>query len=448
MLLRRSQQWFDSGLEVVPLQVEIRPGELTARQPHSGTGSRGEIIIAGLSRADHVTAIRRAWRAQDHDAIGELLGYPICCRLFFQEFCVRQKFIDTTWAMAMNGPLTGERSAQTSGPIGTNIFLQSIGIRPVPHLPCSFGCEESVHVAASFKSAAQQAGYEQEVVWCEQILGWPVEWSSLHGIAEVKTPILKISTRSESTANKYLIRRVTANYPAEGARGLNFPYQTMGTKVPSETRSFRLGLANPILPIFQEPQLPEWYHRDNGFSSQHRMDLLHSPIVLLARKVLAGYPGNVIDLGCGNGALLSKICQGKSGLVPFGIDCNAGALEHSRTLHPSIPGNFIEGDFTDPAAWSSERRYELGILMIGRVMEIPLSRANLLLSAIRDRCRQLLVYVYPDWSTKPFGELVQSVGLRLTATQGDHAGLANVNGNNHPDLRRHWRAEHPGAIIF
>ena len=31
-----------------------------------------------------------------------------------------------------------------------------------------------------------------------EILSWPVEWSVLHGIAEIKTPIFRVISRSDA----------------------------------------------------------------------------------------------------------------------------------------------------------------------------------------------------------------------------------------------------------
>ena len=65
---------------------------------------------------------------------------------------------------------------------------------------------------------------------------------------------------------------------------------------------------------------PSWYHRDNGFASPEAMSALQRPLVSLARRRLKGVTGHVLDLGCGNGALLAKICDGESGLIPHGVD--------------------------------------------------------------------------------------------------------------------------------
>jgi hypothetical protein len=57
-----------------------------------------------------------------------------------------------------------------------------------------------------------------------ELLDWPVEWSALHGIAEIRTPVVKIATRTDPTPERYVVRWMGKSFPADGARGLMFPY--------------------------------------------------------------------------------------------------------------------------------------------------------------------------------------------------------------------------------
>jgi hypothetical protein len=61
--------------------------------------------------------------------------------------------------------------------------------------------------------------------WLPEILSWPIEWSALHRIAEIKTPVLKAFTRTDATPCKDTVRRQGDSYPLEGIRGLNFPHR-------------------------------------------------------------------------------------------------------------------------------------------------------------------------------------------------------------------------------
>jgi SAM-dependent methyltransferase len=113
----------------------------------------------------------------------------------------------------------------------------------------------------------------------------------------------------------------------------------------TEGRSFQLGLKQPIeRPVFER----SWYHLDNGFSSATAMNELHEPIIALAGRTLTGVTGTVLDLGCGNAALLAKLCEGRSRLTPYGVDTSSAALAHAGVLLPRVAANFTLGDLFNP----------------------------------------------------------------------------------------------------
>jgi hypothetical protein len=72
--------------------------------------------------------------------------------------------------------------------------------------------------------------------WLDEVLAWPVEWSALHGIAEIRTPIAKVAMQTDATASKYTIQYPGRGYPREGARGLVFPYLRAAAFSPSPHR--------------------------------------------------------------------------------------------------------------------------------------------------------------------------------------------------------------------
>ena len=69
----------------------------------------------------------------------------------------------------------------------------------------------------------RELGFGAEIEWLGEILGWPLEWSALHGIAEIKTPVLRASARTDATPRKYVVRWEGESYPEGGASGLRFP---------------------------------------------------------------------------------------------------------------------------------------------------------------------------------------------------------------------------------
>jgi hypothetical protein len=301
-----------------------------------------------------------------------------------------------------------------------NILWRWVGVRAVPHLPCRFNCALTVALGERLLEFGTRAGFESEMDHIRQILSWPLEWSALHGIAEVKTPVLKVSTRTDATARKYIVRWCGTSYPDEGARGLGFPYRTPKRVPLTRSPRYQRGLDHTI-----EPQAirPDWYHLDNGFSSRAAMDAQHRPLVALARRHLAGVRGHVLDLGCGNGALLQKICRDAEGLIPCGVDIQEGPLEHARALHPDFAAGFILRDFFDLTLWLDARRYAMVILMVGRLHEVSRNRAEALLTSITTRCDRLMVYAYRGWSREGLESLASRAGLQLQDSAEGSAGI-------------------------
>jgi hypothetical protein len=211
MLASTDHQWQHAGLHGALLpSVDL----LAVAYGHATNMSRrGERPAFAIGSLDRVREIQEEVAVQHHDEIGNLLGYPSCCRRFFLRVRVEQQCVDTTWAMmtasvgdAGDGSrITDERCATVFGPFETNVLWRQLGIRPVPHLPCKADCAESRRLAEALLDVGTRHGYGTEVAWMKEILAWPVEWSALHGIAEIKTPILRISTRTDATASKYSV---------------------------------------------------------------------------------------------------------------------------------------------------------------------------------------------------------------------------------------------------
>jgi 2-polyprenyl-3-methyl-5-hydroxy-6-metoxy-1,4-benzoquinol methylase len=408
-------EWAKHGLSGLPLAVQGLSAysySSTSTQPEPGKPIVFRIVIG---RPSDITEFKEAWDAHDDERIGQLLGYPPCCYQFYRQVWVDEGKVDTTWPMALDSVSStdGERCLEVNGPPEANILWRWMGVRAVPHLPCRFDCQATVELGQKLIEVGRTNGYGQEMDWLLEILSWPVEWSALHGIAEIRTPILKVSACTDATPLKYVVQRPGQAYPTEGAQGLGFPYRMPFQPLLTESAGFQRGMENPIEP--QSPY-PAWYASDNGFSSRLAMDRAHQPIVELAVATLSGRGDNVLDLGCGNGALLQKILEANPDVVPFGLDFEAEPVEHARLLLPEYADNFRQGDmFQSDWPWSEGRRYALIILMPGRLLEVEPQRAAGLREQLREYCDQLLVYAYGDWLTR-YGNLqglAEQAGLSL-----------------------------------
>jgi hypothetical protein len=189
-------------------------------------GRRKPLFIVAQSPS----TLKHLSSALAHEEALEIAGYlgcPACCARLLHQVCVDAACTETTWAMAIkSGAGINERTAEVRGSPVTNILLSPLGVRAVPHRPCSFRCEETKSFAVALRALAVAEGTQAEEVcrWRDSALAWPAEWSALHGIAEVVTPLVKLCFQSDATAAKYVVRWYGDEYPPEASRGLHFPF--------------------------------------------------------------------------------------------------------------------------------------------------------------------------------------------------------------------------------
>lgn len=427
-LILRSTEWAASGLSMMPVAMSgTSPGYAsTSVAPRVGEPFEYRVAVGALA---DVAELKHAIDDGDDAAMGQLLGFPDCCIAFFRKTWVDEGCVDTTWAMAANGGSVDESGRlieiDATAPFQANILWRWMGPRAVPHLPCSFSCQATVAFADMLMAFGRERGYGAEMGWLEEILSWPASWSALHGIAEVKTPVVKASTRTDATAHEFIVRRHGRRLPAEAPAGLGFPFRSPERPGITHSLAFRKGLEAPIA-LHTAP--PEWYASDNGFSARAAMDEAHRPIVEMALTSL-GDTGTVIDLGCGNGALLKKICEARAGVIPFGLDVDESKLEHARLLQPAFSANFIAVNMFERIPIDADTVYTLIILMPGRLLEVDEASARRLREWLRGHFQRLLVYGYGEWLTRYDGlsKLAERAGLTLESIHKSGAvGLARI----------------------
>jgi len=283
--------------------------------------------------------LAEAYRCGDDETIGALLGFPSCCREFYAATWA-QGTGDTTWQMAREG---------TDGPLECNILGRWLGLRWVMHLPCSFTCPQSAALGAAHRGLLRAID-RSAVEVIDEVLTWPIEWSALHGAAEIRYPVVKVVTRTGYTTDKRIVQRRGTSYPPEGARGLAFPYSAAEMRTPQE----------------------------NGFPSSTTQDAGHAMILDALRR--SPPHGAVLDLGAGNGLLMERIAS--TFLRPvYGIEVDA----RKAAKHPGIRCGDVR------ALETLVNRVDTIVVSQRRFEEIPDLRATV------DRlARQVLVYSYDD----------------------------------------------------
>ena len=174
-------RYVELGLWVLPLR-RFKPMSGMAHRfydPEPG-GPFGVYTVVARDR-ELLYEFRSAHEASDHERIGELLGYPPCCRRFFRE--VWPTDVDPILPMALASGARSEGGELVVEDYYPEVLpvVRYFGLRVVPHLPCSFRCEESRKFAQLFLNFLPE-----EVL---ELLAQPILFSSLNGVALVDTPL-------------------------------------------------------------------------------------------------------------------------------------------------------------------------------------------------------------------------------------------------------------------
>ena len=300
-----------------------------------------------------ISCYKEAMKDEDNVVMGNLLGYPECCSKFFQKHWKEQEEKDFTWQSM--GSISNLLTHAVIDPLLYNNQMYSkLGVRPYYHMPCSVRCHESNELAKKYLKLWKH----EERYWLEEILSWPVEWSALHGAAEIRTPVCKIITDTEPTDTEHVVQFARGILPNEAGRGNRFPY-CQGEDI----------------------------YSNNGFTSLEGMTEAHELILEVAKD--AKDVVSIIDPGCGNGRLLDRLCM-LHAAVGSGCDTNHHAIAQGLRLYSDL--NLAEGNL-----FMFNSSSDMVVFMPGRLLE-NLSRAD---GFVRDTSfRYLLLYGYSAYAHK------------------------------------------------
>lgn len=147
--------------------------------------------------------------------------------------------IDTAWAyLQHHEPLHGIVSLDASM---LNPLWQVLGIRALPY-NTYLQDDEALQLAHEIRAHAETLLPENLLSAWHELLSWPAEWSALHGIAEIKTPLFKLMYNTDATAAKHVLRLQSGTYPVNGPDGLLFPYRQPRKKQFSGSMKFNRGI--------------------------------------------------------------------------------------------------------------------------------------------------------------------------------------------------------------
>jgi hypothetical protein len=132
--------------------------------------------------------------------------------------------VDNIWSLMNQTDNTLDKfSSQTNNLL--NPLWKRLGISSIPYTPASLNCKHSLETGSIIQSYAKEILTDELYNSWYEILSWPVEWSALHGIAEIKTPIFKMIYNTDATGEKYTLQLESDTYPENGLNGLLFPYR-------------------------------------------------------------------------------------------------------------------------------------------------------------------------------------------------------------------------------
>lgn len=419
-LVERSSELIDLGLSYLPLAKEKKHGAYGNSAANARKGEPFDYRVV-IGEKQDLISFRKAWNDRDDIAIGELLGYPDCCQQFFSKIWVSEQKIDTTWDMFAQDQHSDCLNIKDL-PIYNNLFWRWMGVRTVSHLPCSKNCQASMDLGASLLELGSTVGYKDEINWIKEILSWPINWSSLNGIAEIKTPILKFITNTDLYPSKKEIKIYSTSYPENGASGVNFPYTSKPLKKLSEKKSFQKGLAQNIKEF---DEVAAWQYQDNGFPSKISMDRLHRPLLEELNSLEKKSDLKVLDLGCGNGWLLKKVMNIFPDSLPYGVDLKEQVIERAKQVHPSYKDNFSKRDIFDDLQLTFSEYYDVVFLMLGRLMETNEDKRDELLEYLSQKSDKILLYCYEDWLKKhgKLSAICKELNLNLSLPENAKVAL-------------------------
>jgi len=249
----RVAEW-TTQLEAKGLQAQA-----VGTQPWANAGVSLTLVQLGFARSHAVlTQLAEAMADEDPLAVGKLLGYPTCCTHAYAQWQEANALADPAWWIAQaTNDLATQQTTQYEGVKvstdhlpGCNLLYHRMGLQPTFHLPCSLKCTATQDHYEAVLALGARIGFATEMEWLQEIMGWSAAWSMLHGIAELKTPVLKSVHNAPTTAHKYGVHIQGANEPLFHETGIRFPYRSLKKRKVTESVSFQQGLAqvpeNPV----------------------------------------------------------------------------------------------------------------------------------------------------------------------------------------------------------
>jgi hypothetical protein len=275
------------------------------------------------------------------DNLGRILGYPDCCIKFFEKYWTKMGYRDMVPCMEGIQYLELEKNTVISDYYEVcNILLKGMGVRAVPHLPCSLKCNHTNVFAHKFLKYLPDSSYRLLL----ELLRMETTYSTYHGYAEVKNRLFKNVFNSIPLGDK-----------------LEFTLkQLLNLKAKS----------------------------DNGFVDTDSEMRAHNEIInFIAAPILSGN-SRVLDLGCGDATLLHRIGSLYPGAMLEGVEIDRTVCEKAAKLGGPLLFNQDLNEFVFNGI------YTLVMIANQRIREMDGDENFKFFNNIRSSTKYLLIYDY------------------------------------------------------
>lgn len=220
---------FDNQIKKVVLDGLIFLPILRSKR-YSGYGHRHyptdiidqDTFIYGVIAKDKATAIRfhdagvvdlskrigyYPTQGIDHDATGEMLGYPKCDRDFFSHTWLKDGCLDPMFETAMNTSnieVVTPNEVKVGGHTYLNRLIRYFGFGVIPYFPHSFDCKPSIDFAVKWFNIMRE--YDEEAAdACVCALNQPMTWSLNNCIIYVEHPLFIGSANGYYTSEERVV---------------------------------------------------------------------------------------------------------------------------------------------------------------------------------------------------------------------------------------------------
>lgn len=196
---------------------------------------------AAIGRPEALAQIVDAWADGSDAAILRLLGAPPCCVDAWS-----QADADARRDLAGEVRMTLGAEDVSAGTCSIdpvhNPLLRPLGLRATQHMSCGTGCAATAALAAALGDLGRTLGHAEALGWCDEALRWPMTWTGLHGLGELKTPVFKAVHACAYSAGLRRVVLAGARAPEAGAQGTVHPFVEPPRPSLSGGRRFLRGL--------------------------------------------------------------------------------------------------------------------------------------------------------------------------------------------------------------